>query len=61
MTKENEPFSSRLAPVFERYVNLKRALGRRFDNEAGTLQSLDRFLHDQATPYSDLNAAAFQA
>ena len=24
-------FSSRLAPVFARYVDLKRALGRRFD------------------------------
>ncbi len=27
----------------------------------GTLQSLDRFLHDHATTYPDLNAAAFQA
>jgi integrase len=61
MTKENVAFLSRLAPVFERYVNLKRALGRRFDHETRTLQSLDRFLHDQATTYSDLNAAAFQA
>jgi integrase/recombinase XerD len=61
MTKENAAFSSRLAPVFARYVNLKRALGRRFDNETGTLQSLDRFLHDQSNTYSDVNAAAFQA
>ena len=61
MTKENGPFSSRLAPVFERYVNLKRALGRRFDTETGILQSLDRFLRDQASTYPDLNAPAFQA
>jgi integrase/recombinase XerD len=54
-------FSSRLAPVFARYVDLKRALGRRFDLPARTLQSLDRFLCDQNPKYPDLNAAAFQA
>ncbi len=54
-------FSSRLAPVFARYVDLKRALGRRFDLPARTLQSLDRFLCDQKPKYPDLNAAAFQA
>ena len=54
-------FSSRLAPVFARYVDLKRALGRRFDLPARTLQSLDRFLCDQSAKYPDLNAAAFQA
>jgi integrase len=61
MTGANSTFCSRLAPVFARYVNLKRALGRRFDHETRTLQSLDRFLHDQVTTYPDLNAAAFQA
>ena len=54
-------FSSRLAPVFARYVDLKRALGRRFDNPTRTLQLLDRFLQDQDDSYPDLNAAAFQA
>jgi integrase len=54
-------FSSPLAPVFTRYVDLKRALGRRFDTSARTLQSLDRFLSDQSPKYIDLNAAAFQA
>ena len=54
-------FSSRLAPSFARYVDLKRALGRRFDLPARTLQSLDRFLCGQSAKYSDLNAAAFQA
>jgi len=54
-------FSSRLAPVFARYVDLKRALGRRFDAPARTLQCLDRFLCDQKSKYPDLDAAAFQA
>jgi len=54
-------FSSRLASVLARYVNLKRALGRRFDIPARTLQSLDRFLCDQSEKYPDLNVAAFQA
>jgi integrase/recombinase XerD len=54
-------FSSRLASLFSRYVDLKRALGRRFDLPCRTLQSLDRFLHDQSAKYLDLNAAAFQA
>jgi integrase/recombinase XerD len=54
-------FSSRLASVFARYVDLKRALGRRFDAPARTLQCLDRFLCDQKSKYPDLDAAAFQA
>lgn len=54
-------FSSRLAPVFSRYVDLKRALGRRLDFSARTLHSLDRFLHDHNAKFADLNAAAFQA
>ena len=54
-------FSSRLAPIFARYVDLKRALGRRFDLPSRTLQSLDRFLHDERAKYRDLNPAAFQA
>jgi integrase/recombinase XerD len=54
-------FLSGLAPVFTRYVELKRVLGRRFDGPSRTLQSLDRFLHDQSAKYPDLNAAAFEA
>lgn len=61
MTRATVLFSSRLAPVFARYVNLKRALGRHFDIPTRTLQSMDRFLHDQAAKYPDLNLAAFQA
>jgi len=54
-------FLSRLAPIFSRYVDLKRALGRRFDIPARTLQSLDRFLQEHSAQYPDLNAAAFEA
>jgi len=54
-------FSSRLAPLFSRYVDLKRSLGRRFDLPSRTLQSLDRFLHDRSTKYPDLDATAFEA
>src|SRR5215472_2834996 len=54
-------FASRLAPLFTRYVDLKRALGRRFDIPSRTLQSLDRFLYDYHAKYPDLNAAAFEA
>ena len=48
-------------PSSARYVDLKRALGRGFDAPSRTLQSLDRFLHEQSATYPDLNAAAFQA
>lgn len=61
MTKVAATFSSALAPAFARYVNLKRTLGGRFDDATRVLQSLDRFVHSQATTYPDLNAAAFQA
>ena len=54
-------FLSRLAPVFTRYVDLKRALGRRFEVPARTLQNLDRFLYAQDVKYPDLDDAAFQA
>jgi integrase/recombinase XerD len=54
-------FASPIAPLFTRYVELKRALGRRFDLPSRTLQSLDRFLFDQNAKYPDLNAFAFQA
>jgi integrase/recombinase XerD len=61
MTKTAAVFSSRLAPALKRYVDLKRALGRRFDDATRTLQLLDRFLQGQTIRYPDLNAAAFQA
>ena len=52
-------FSSPLAPLLEQYVNLKRSLGRRFATATWTLQSLDRFLRDQAGTHKDLTRAAF--
>lgn len=61
MTIATITFSSRLAPVLARHVDLKRALGRRFDGPTYTLKSLDQFLEEQATRYPDLSAAAFQA
>jgi integrase/recombinase XerD len=53
-------FSSALAPMLDRYVNLKRSLGRRFTTATWTLQSLDRFLRDHAGTYKDLTQTAFQ-
>lgn len=60
MTKRTTVFSSRLAPVLARYVDLKHALGRSFEHPTRTLGSLDRFLHSHATQYPDLKAAAFE-
>jgi len=47
MTRATARFSSRLALALKRYVDLKRALGQRFDPQTRTLESLDRFLQDQ--------------
>src|SRR5215831_17367027 len=58
MSRVAAVFSSGIALVLKRYVDLKRALGRLFDEPTRTLQSVDRFLQDHA---ADLNAAAFQA
>jgi hypothetical protein len=61
MTRATAMFSSPLAPAFKRYVDLKRAMGQRFDPQTRTLESLDGFLQNHATKYPVLNAAAFQA
>jgi integrase len=53
----NPVFSSGLATVFQRYVGMKRALGRQFDSATHALLSLDRLLVKEG--YSDLNGAAF--
>jgi integrase/recombinase XerD len=52
-------FSSGLAAVFQRYVGMKRALGRQFNSATHALQSLDRLLAKDG--YPDLNANAFNA
>lgn len=54
-------FSSALAPMFEQYVDLKRSLGRRFATATWTLQSLDRFLRNNAGAHKDLTQPAFQS
>lgn len=51
-------FSSALAPNLQAYVDLKRALGRRFDGVTHTLVSLDRFL--KSGKYKTLSSAAFE-
>ena len=61
MTRATAAFSSLLAPILARYVELKRDLGLRFFNTTRTLESLDRFLCDPATKCRDLSPAAFQA
>jgi integrase/recombinase XerD len=61
MTRGTAAFSSLLAPILARYVDLKHTLGRSFDHPTRTLASLDRFLHKHAKQYPDLSAAAFQA
>ena len=55
----NPVFSSGVATVLQRYVGMKRALGRQFDSATHSLQSLDRLLTRKG--YPDLNAAAFEA
>lgn len=52
-------FSSAIAPVFERYVGMKRALGRKFESATHALLSLDHLLAEEGVP--DLNALAFDA
>ncbi len=52
-------FSSGLAAVLQRYVAMKRALGRQFNSATHALQSLDRLLAKDG--YADLNATAFNA
>jgi integrase/recombinase XerD len=52
-------FSSALAPSLQAYVDLKRALGRRFDAATHTLVSMDRFL--KAGKYKTLDSASFKA
>jgi integrase len=52
-------FSSGLAAVLQRYVGMKRALGRQFNSATHALLSLDRLLAKDG--YADPNATAFHA
>src|SRR5207247_119665 len=58
--KREPPFSSSLALVFHRYLELKRALGCTFSVERRVLHSLDRFLADPSNNSSDLTSRTFQ-
>jgi len=55
----NRAFSSNLATVLQRYVGMKRALGRQFDSATQALGSLDTLLAKER--YPDLDATAFNA
>ena len=55
----NPAFSSGLATVLQRYVGMKRALGRQFDSATHALQSMDRLLTQEGYPH--LNGSAFDA
>ena len=52
-------FSSALAPVIERYLAIKQALGRRYDLERQILLSLDQFLSGQTSGDHELTANTF--
>jgi len=53
-------FSSSMAPMFRRYMDLKRALGCDFSDQCQVLHSLDRFLRDSTNHSPDLTSRAFQ-
>ena len=52
-------FSSALAPAIERYLEIKQALGRRYDLERQILFSLDHFLSGQSGRDHELTADTF--
>jgi integrase/recombinase XerD len=52
-------FSSSLAPLFRRYLELKRALGHDFSVGTQVLHFLDRFLSDSNNDSPDLTSNAF--
>jgi integrase/recombinase XerD len=53
-------FRSALAEDILRYIHLKQALGRRFENASRVLLSLDRFLSDLGKLSADLTPERFQ-
>ena len=58
--KREAAFSSSLGPVFHRYVELKRVLGRDFSLGSQVLHSLDQFLGDPDNNSPGLTSRAFQ-
>jgi integrase/recombinase XerD len=55
-----ETFRSVLARDILRYIHLKQALGRQFENASSVLLSLDGFLYDSGRPAADLTPERFQ-
>lgn len=55
----HQPLTSRLGPVFARYLALKQALGRIYATEHNVLAHLDHFLAAQPPARSDLTAETF--
>jgi integrase/recombinase XerD len=52
-------FSSALAPVIEHYLAIKRALGRRYDEQQRIFLSLDKFLSENTRRDHELTAETF--
>jgi integrase/recombinase XerD len=52
-------FSSVLAPVIDRYLAIKQALGRRYNEERRILLSLDQFLSEKTKGVHELSAETF--
>jgi len=53
------PFTSSLAPLLDRYLSLKEALGRKYATERAVLAHLDGFLSARTPANSDLTAEVF--
>jgi hypothetical protein len=53
-------FRSAMAKDILRYIRLKQALGRHFENGSRVLLSLDGFLSDLGKPSADLTPERFQ-
>jgi integrase/recombinase XerD len=53
-------FNSCLAPDLKRYISLKQALGRRFEQASWILLKLDQFLCGLDQPAADLTAETFK-
>lgn len=56
---QSRPFASCLGPVFERYLSLKEALGRKYAIERGVLAHLDHFLVAHPSARGDLSPETF--
>jgi len=58
--KAENSFHSCLAPDLKRYISLKQALGRQFQNASSILLNLDQFLCAQDRPSADLTPETFK-